>query len=130
MNSCPQLKDGNLCLLWRLCPGIKHVQLILLCINPSIITTDASLCQKHQIIVASNWSVSIMQLVTIFMNECHSLRGRDALIVTTGAVTGHWGIMPHCDDTLIYLLRYFIWFILDVTLGVVFIHFQIHHIDI
>ena len=67
------------------------VQFILLCINPSIITTDASLCQKHQIIVASKWSVSIMQLVTIFMNECHSLRGRDALIVITGAVTGHWG---------------------------------------
>ena len=52
-----------------------------------------------------------MQLVTIFMNECHSLRGEDALIVTTGArgggpVTGHKGIMPH-DDVLIHLLRYF-----------------------
>ena len=49
-----------------------------------------------------------------------SQQGRDE-----GAVTGHWGIMPH-DDVLIHLLRYFTGFIL-VTWGVVFIHSQIHH---
>ena len=88
---------------------------ILVHIYPSKTTIDASLwhnpsnncCTRTSgLVLAPLCSLSPHSWMMSFIAswgcaDCHN-RGE-----MRGSVTGHWGIMPHDDDDLIYLLRYF-----------------------